>query len=304
MENRVITLAQLNAEYSGVSLGSEMWLYEGRMSGDMDGYYPLRFDALMMMAVHSGSASISIDETRYRLEPDTIGILRPYSYMTDFVPDSAEPLQVTVLGCTEKVENNIAPTLDELLPLVIKAHMDSVVRMGEGGVHALMPYIALLRDITVNALPGSHTSRKAGCIFKAALYEIIERRLPDDTSMLSGRNREIIAQFLYLLGKHFHRHREVEFYSSIMGISSKHLSAVLKGAFGRTASDYIEMYVVREAKIMLSNTAMRIKEIASCLNFTSQAFFGKYFRNATGQSPSEFRRDSREKHVEDKRIAY
>ncbi|MGM9864416.1 MAG: helix-turn-helix domain-containing protein, partial [Lepagella sp.] len=67
--------------------------------------------------------------------------------------------------------------------------------------------------------------------------------------------------------------------------------AVLKRAFGRTASDYREMYVVREAKIMLTSTSLRIKEIATRLSFSSQAFFGKYFRHATGVSPSEYRRD-------------
>lgn len=295
MESRILTLAQLNADQVGSALGPEMWLYEGPMSGNATDFYPLRFDALMVMAVHGGSATIGVDESRYLLQPNTIGILRPYSYMTDFKLEGTEPLQVTVIGCTERVENNIAPTLDELLPLVIKAHMDPVVRMQPGGVEALRPYVGLLRAMTEHELPCAHTSRKAGCIFKAALYEIIERRLPDDTSGLSGRNREIIAQFLYLLGKHFHRHRDVEFYAVLMSISPKHLSAVLKSAFGRTASDYIEMYVVREAKIMLSHTALRIKEIATRLSFSSQAFFGKYFRHATGMSPSEFRRDSQQR---------
>lgn len=292
MESRILTLAQLNAEHYGSSLGPEMWLYEGPMTGSATDFCPLRFDSLMLMAVHSGSATIGVDETRYRLEPNTIGILRPYSYMTSFTLHSDEPLQVTTIGCTERVENSIAPTLDDLLPLVIKAHMDPVVRMQPGGVEALRPYVGLLRAMTANELPGAHTSRKAGCIFKAALYEIIERRLPDDTSALSGRNREITAHFLYLLGKHFHRHRDVEYYSALLGISPKHLSAVLKRAFGRTASDYIEMYVVREAKIMLTSTSLRIKEIATRLSFSSQAFFGKYFRHATGVSPSEYRRDS------------
>lgn len=65
---------------------------------------------------------------------------------------------------------------------------------------------------------------------------------------------------------------------------------MLKATSGKTAGDWIELYVVREAKILLSNSSLRIKEIASRLHFSSQAFFGKYFRNITGMSPSDYRR--------------
>ena len=34
---------------------------------------------------------------------------------------------------------------------------------------------------------------------------------------------------------------------------------------------------------------MSIQEIAYCLNFSNQSFFGKYFKNHTGQTPSAYR---------------
>ena len=36
-------------------------------------------------------------------------------------------------------------------------------------------------------------------------------------------------------------------------------------------------------------STMSIQEIAYCLNFPNQSFFGKYFRSHTGMTPSAYR---------------
>ena len=44
-----------------------------------------------------------------------------------------------------------------------------------------------------------------------------------------------------------------------------------------------------EAKYLLDNTDLSIKEIATKLNFPTQSFFGKYFKQYVGISPKEYR---------------
>ena len=46
---------------------------------------------------------------------------------------------------------------------------------------------------------------------------------------------------------------------------------------------------ISEAKNMLTNTSLTIQEISNELNFCNQSFFGKYFKEHTGQSPKSFR---------------
>lgn len=288
--SRTLTLAELGQASFGSPLGPDIWLYEGQMTADINQFYPVRFDALLVVMVHSGVATMQVDVGKYRLEPNSMGFLRPGSYLTGFEAEGEEPLVVTVLGCTERLEDRIATTLDDIQPLLIKGYMDPVMKLKPGSTQALTPYIDLLKVVAANSTDNGNLSRKAACIFKAAIYEIIDRRVTDSSSNLSGRNREITAHFLYLLGRNFRLHRDVEFYASQMSITPKHLSAVLKAVYGTTASDWIEDYVVREAKILLCQTSLSIKEISLRLNFTSQAFFGKYFRNATGIPPTEFRR--------------
>ena len=56
-----------------------------------------------------------------------------------------------------------------------------------------------------------------------------------------------------------------------------------------TAVDWIERFVILEAKVLLKSSNLNIQQIADELNFPSQSFFGKYFKKLTGMSPKEFR---------------
>lgn len=47
--------------------------------------------------------------------------------------------------------------------------------------------------------------------------------------------------------------------------------------------------VITEAKQLLENSDLTIKEIATKLNFPTQSFFGKYFKQYVGVSPKEYR---------------
>ncbi|MDY6114332.1 MAG: helix-turn-helix domain-containing protein, partial [Alloprevotella sp.] len=74
-------------------------------------------------------------------------------------------------------------------------------------------------------------------------------------------------------------------------LTPKYLSEVVKAVSGQTAGQWITTFVVSEAKRLLSDTSLSIKEIAQALHFTSQSFLGKYFKNATGLSPSDYRHE-------------
>jgi AraC-like DNA-binding protein len=83
--------------------------------------------------------------------------------------------------------------------------------------------------------------------------------------------------------------RSVLYYADKLCITPKHLSAVVKAVSGHTAGDWIDKYVVLAAKVMLRSSSYTIQEISSDLNFSNQSFFGKYFKQHVGMSPSDFR---------------
>jgi AraC-like DNA-binding protein len=118
---------------------------------------------------------------------------------------------------------------------------------------------------------------------------ILQQHSLPTAGAVSNRTDELFNRFLTLLREHCSTERSVEFYASEMGITPKYLSLILKKKSGRNASKLIDEAVVYEAKRLLKYSGLSIREIALKLNFASQSFFGKYFKQRVGVSPSRYK---------------
>lgn len=107
-----------------------------------------------------------------------------------------------------------------------------------------------------------------------------------------SRGEQLVDRFLKLVQMHCRQERQLDFYAQELCISSKYLAATVKTVTSKTAGDWIEDYVMLEAKAMLTNTDMTISQISDHLHFPDTSTFGKYFRRHTGLSPKEFKKQS------------
>ena len=102
-----------------------------------------------------------------------------------------------------------------------------------------------------------------------------------------------VERFMELVQENFRTERLIGFYADKLCITPKYLSKLVKEKTGRSAGEWIESYVILEARTMLQSTDMTIQQIASALNFPNQSFFGKYFKRATGLSPKMCRQNNK-----------
>ena len=112
----------------------------------------------------------------------------------------------------------------------------------------------------------------------------------DDTAVNVNQAEILFNRFIGLLSSEKQKKRPVYYYASQLCITPKYLSVVCKQMSDRTASDWIEDYVVEDIRFYLRNTVKPIKEICEILNFPNMSFFGKYVKAHFGCSPTEFRR--------------
>lgn len=103
------------------------------------------------------------------------------------------------------------------------------------------------------------------------------------------RPNEVMMQFLQLVKQHYREHRDVAFYADQMNLSAKYMTTLIKSASGKSAIQWIEEYVILDAKAQLYSTVNTVQQIAYDLNFPSQSLFGRYFRRLVGMSPSDYR---------------
>jgi len=115
--------------------------------------------------------------------------------------------------------------------------------------------------------------------------------------MDSSQNK-IVKQFNNLTDEHFLKHTQVSQYADMLYISPGHLNDLIKMATGRTAKQIIDEKRVMEAKRLLFWGRHSAKEIASHLNIEDDAYFNRFFKKHTGQTPALFLKHSREKYNE------
>lgn len=143
--------------------------------------------------------------------------------------------------------------------------------------------------------PGRYMREATESLVRAFYFEICNlldaRVQPTTQTKAQTRAYAIFDQFIRLVSVHYKQERSVEWYSSEMCLTPKHLSEVVKQVSGRTAGQWITTLVMIEIKSLLSNTSLSIKEITDEMNFPNQSFLGKYFKNIEGISPSDFRRN-------------
>lgn len=87
------------------------------------------------------------------------------------------------------------------------------------------------------------------------------------------------------------RERSISYYADKLCVTSKYLSQVVYKVSGRFAGDWITDFVILEAKALLKSRKYTVQQIADKLNFANQSFFGKYFKDKVGCSPSEYQKE-------------
>ncbi|MEO0899291.1 MAG: AraC family transcriptional regulator [Bacteroidota bacterium] len=103
--------------------------------------------------------------------------------------------------------------------------------------------------------------------------------------------RDLFQKFITLMEENYLREKGVNFYTDILGVSSRNLNDVLKQLTGQTALDLIIERTMLEAKRELTFTSKSIKEIAIGLGYENQYYFSRIFKKRTNQSPESFRQE-------------
>lgn len=106
----------------------------------------------------------------------------------------------------------------------------------------------------------------------------------------SSRQQELYTQFIEEVQKSYTKERSITYYADVLCVTPKYLSQVIHKVSGRFASDWIIDFVILEAKALLKSRKYTVQQIADMLNFANQSFFGKYFKDKVGCSPSEYQK--------------
>lgn len=123
----------------------------------------------------------------------------------------------------------------------------------------------------------------------------ITTRLAKDQYMngrtLEDQKFDMIRQFNLLVDQHYKTEHQVQFYASALNRSPKTISNLFAQYNYRSPLQIIHDRIISEAKRQFYYTSKSSKEIAYELGFSEAAHFSRFFKNATKQNISDFKRN-------------
>lgn len=253
--------------------------------------FPSRLNALIIGVGTEGETSLTSNLQEFRLKKDSLFIFSPKHILQ---VQSNNRFKAHLIVIAPDFLKRINIDTKRMMPLFLQFGSLPCMELTHAESQSLRSFISMVEQ----ELKGSETdfsSEILGGLIAATIYkvgDILTHYLtehPEVDSPIHNRAEEYFRQFTELLGEHYKHERSVGFYARQLCITPKYLTTLIKRISGKSVSEWIDNYVILEAKTLLKYSNMSVQEIAYYLNFPNQSFFGSYFKRNAGMSPSQYK---------------
>lgn len=106
-----------------------------------------------------------------------------------------------------------------------------------------------------------------------------------DMRQLSPCTRQCVGY----ISQHLHQSIRLEQLAALTGLCGKTVAKRFKQELGQTVAEYIHAQKVQEACYLLGHSEYSLADISVFLDYPSQSYFTKVFKNHTGLTPQQYR---------------
>ena len=254
--------------------------------------FPLRMDGLFIALREKGVSDFSINLKEFQVGPNELVIGSPGDLMQSTINEGIYLSQTLMVSSNFLKEMYIS--LNSFMPFFASRKEKPVFQLTDNEVQELKEYFVLIMDAVKRETDYFRidTTKRLLAAYLYKLGSILYRHLPElqaEANKPMKREEILFKQFINLVSENHRRERRVDFYAEQLFLSPKHFSTVIKKVSGKTAGQWIDEYVILEAKTLLKYSSMSIQEVAYYMNFPNPSFFGKYFKQHTGMPPSDYK---------------
>ena len=281
---------------SGISLGIGDDFFISRLQARPEYVhlqYPFRVDCYVAAYCVEGSVDCSVNLTEYHLTTGTLLLFTPGNIVRITEPEQTDHLRLTLICASTSFITGIGINPSKFLIEAMDVLRDPCIHLSTDETEMLHKYVNLALDITKTN--PQFIKESIGGLVSSVFYQFAgfladsKRRQDLETPVRTSRQRQMLEQFIKLAINDHTREHLVGYYADKMCVTPKYLSKIVKEASGRSVPDWLNELLILDAKNMLRHSDMTIKEIAASLNFPSQSFFFRFFKNHTGQTPTQYR---------------
>lgn len=258
--------------------------------------FPTRINAFGIVFCSKGSITITADLRRHILGFHTMFVCTPGTIVQ---VESQQEAEIRFILCEEEFINRVHIDFKLLLFLFMAVRENPCLTLEDDEWSEIDHSLEETFSEGIKHQTDPLSTEIMQALFRILAYRIcriidrqIGQRSNDKTANESHRDRQAFHfnSFIEVLSQNYMHERSVGFYAERLHLTPKYLTTLIRMTTGKTATEWIDEYVILEAKNLLKYSTMNIQEVAYYLNFPNQSFFGRYFKMHTGMTPSAYRK--------------
>ncbi len=279
-----------------IHLGNDFFIIDIKNGSDQ-GFlkYPFRADAFLAIFCEKGGFDIEINLRKYRIEDNSLTVCIPGNIIKVEPSRSSGglPGRFVAFAVSRSFISDLRFDFSKLFDSRLTFFHDPRMTLGEKELFFCSNYFHLIKEVIGSDIQGKNEAVEP---LVESLLHVLAGLIRKNTVKVSegektsqARLNMLFERFMSLVSEYHTSERGMAFYAERLGMTPKYLSRLIKQVSGRSAPDWIDSFVIQEAKSMLKYTDESIKEIVFKLNFVNASVFYKFFKAQTGMTPSEYR---------------
>lgn len=258
--------------------------------------FPCRTDVYLTFFCIKGSVDLEVNLRTFSLTEHTMFISTPGNIIKAKIDPGKKDFgnEMLLLAISPSFLSNISLEVNKSLGNLISFLSDPVIHLDDASIQICESYIGIVNKIIDSDF--SSKRETVGALISSLFYYFVSLVVKRDENKkavpmknASVRVTQLLYRFIKLVTEYHNSERNMAFYATNLGLTPKYLSKLIKQASGRSAPEWIDSFVILEAKNMLKYTDNSIKEIVYKLHFPNPSVFYKFFKAHTGMTPSQYR---------------
>lgn len=242
---------------------------------------------LMLFICHSGSSRALYDMQEVVFRPNEVAMILPNHIIRPI--DSSPDYSITIIMHSFAFEQDM--TQRRMMHDRNKFHKTPACRLTDEEMAQYMKAVELLEIISntsASRFPHRHEMLLSQTDIMTEMLDACRREI-DEKILKKDNQYAVFNEFCNLLAMNYREQHEVAFYAEKAHLTTRHFSVVIKNVVGISASDYIEQYLVTQAKNLLSSRPdLSVQQVSDHLGYADSPSFCRFFKRHTALTPSAY----------------